>query len=325
MLEPGKWEANEESHNAMVRNLLNRTKNFSKETLRGGANWYSEGQEDSQFLGQQFDAKSPAEAGAAALARLSPKTEWGLNRMMGLQLLHTDDKAKSTLEQALSVKKEGAQKLKAAKLPKEDKEGREAIVAPYRTEAQRLRGKAGLKGTPLNLQSTDTVVRALKVSRGEVEPMGEDVFPGKPGTSAAKIKDFASALATGGASAKFPIDFHAYDAAMNRTDLPAELGNAHMKKAGVYHHVQTAYIAAHAHALRQNLVPSTTTLGDFQAMHWVHQQGLKKSENVRSAASSKGAATAKRNILENHPELDPTKYGLRPLNLGDFQSGAEGR
>lgn len=320
MLEPGKWEINDDSKKAMVKNLVDRTRKFTPETISSGAKWYPTGQQDSQYLGERFGSKTPSQAGAAALARLSPKQEWDINRMQGLQLTRTDEKAKGHLEKALGIVKDTKAQVKGMS----DQE-KEPIVAKAKEATTALRKKAGLAGTPLNEQSTDTVVRALKISQGEVsDPMGHEVFPKKPASSASKIEDFAHALSTGGQSHLFPVDFHAYDAAMGRTDLPADVGNAHMKTAGVYNHVQDSYREAHAHALRQKLIPSETTLGDFQAMHWLHHQGLKQSQNTRSAGRVTSGVTRKINYLKRNPDLDPVKHGLNPLNLGGFQFGSEG-
>jgi hypothetical protein len=321
MLEPGKWEINDDSKKQMVNNLLTRTRQFTPDTVASGAKWYPTGQADSRYLGERFGSRTPEQAGAAALARLSPKQEWDINRMQGLQLTRTDEKAKGHLEKALSVVKETKASVKD--LPEEQ---RAPVIEKAKEETKALRKKAGLPGTPLNEQSTDTVVRALKISSGEVsDPLGHEVFPKKPASAASKIEDFAHALHTGGQSHLFPVDFHAYDAAMNRTDLPADVGNAHMKTAGVYNHVQDSYREAHAHALRQNLIPSETTLGDFQAMHWVHHQGLKQASNPRSGGRVTSGITRKINYLKRNPDLDPVKHGLTPLNLGGFQYGSEGR
>jgi hypothetical protein len=320
MLEPGKWEINDDSKSEMVKNLLTKTRQFSPDTIASGSRWYPTGQQDSQYLGQRFGASNPSQAGAAALARLSPKQEWDINRMQGLQLTRTDEKAKGYLEKALGIVKDTKAQVKDM-----SDEEKTPIVAKAKEATTALRKKAGLAGTPLNEQSTDTVVRALKISQGEVsDPMGHEVFPKKPASSASKIEDFAHALSTGGQSHLFPVDFHAYDAAMNRTDLPADVGNAHMKTAGVYNHVQDAYREAHAHALRKKLIPSETTLGDYQAMHWLHHQGLKQSQNTRSAGRVTSGVTRKINYLKRNPDLDPVKHGLSPLNLGGFQMGADG-
>jgi hypothetical protein len=321
MLEPGKWQLDDNSKKQMVSNLLNRTRKFTPETVASGSKWYPTGQEDSRYLGEKFGSKTPEQSGAAALARLSPKQEWDINRMQGLQLLRTDDKAKSSLEKAVTVSKETRASIKG--LPKEQAQ---PIVEKALEQTRSLRRKAGLAGTPLNEQSSDTIVRALRISHGEVsDPLGHEVFPKKPASAASKIEDFAHSLATGGKSHLFPVDFHAYDAAMDRTDLPADVGNAHMKTAGVYNHVQDAYREAHAHALRQNLIPSETTLGDFQAMHWIHHQGLKQSTNTRSGGRVTSGITRKLNYLKSNPDLDPVKHGLSPLNLGGFQVGADGK
>jgi hypothetical protein len=192
-------------------------------------------------------------------------------------------------------------------------------------ESKTLRARAGLTGTPLHLQTTANILDALKVRNNEVDPM--DVFKEKPNYSR-KTSDFSYTLESGGAHPFATIDTHAYDAAMDNYHIPYDTGNNHMKKAGVYNFMQNVYAHAHAQALKQNLIPSDTTVADFQAMHWMHHINNKIKVNPLAARTAKANITQTGNLLSTHPELDPSTHGLAPIILrsAHFTTGSgEGR
>jgi hypothetical protein len=175
-----------------------------------------------------------------------------------------------------------------------------------------MRLKLGLGGTPLWHQTTSMTVDASRIAQGKIEnPMS--VF-GEPSNSSNKTLDFAMGVGTGGTHPFIPIDTHAYDAAHDSYSIPYNTGNKHMSKVGVYAAVQSAYAQAHAHSLEKGLIPSHTTLADYQAMHWVHHIAHKRVLNSNSASSAKAGETKVVNILQRHPEFDPVKFKLPPLS-----------
>lgn len=295
-IEPGNFDLTPEVHKQLVRNLVKRTKEFTPESITAGKEWYPGGQEDSEYIGES--AGTGRLGGAAILGKLSSGTEWGKNRMMGLQLLRISDKQQRLLTRASEMPGD------AGKV---------------------LRQRAGLPGTPLNLQTTSNILDALKVRNKDVEPL--DVFKEKP-TGSRKTSDFTKTLDTGGAHPFATIDTHAYDAALDNYHIKYGVGNEHLAKAGVYNFMQNVYAHAHAHALKHGLVPSDTTIADFQAMHWTHQINNKVKVNARAASTAKASITQTTNLLAENPGFDPAAHGLRPIvtRTEHFAGGAgEGR
>lgn len=290
-IEPGKFDLTPEVHKQLVRNLVKRTKEFTPESITAGKDWYPGGQEDSEYIGSE--AGVGRLGGAAILGKLSSGTEWGKNRMMGLQLLRITDKQHSLIR-------------RAGELPGD--------------EGKVLRRRAGLSGTPLNLQTTANILDALKVRNNDVKPL--EVFKENPNGSR-KTSDFTKTLDTGGAHPFATIDTHAYDAALDSYHIKYGVGNEHLAKAGVYNFMQNVYAHAHAHALKQGLVPSDTTVADFQAMHWTHQINNKVKVNTRAASTAKAAITQTTNLLAENPTLDPSSHGLRPIvtRSAHFEAG----
>jgi hypothetical protein len=243
--------------------------------------------------------------GAAVFAKLSPKTDWQLNRMMGFQTLHIDDKAAATIHEAASLS------------GPENK--------PQRDE---LRKKAGLPGTPLNNAATDTISHVLRLrdtAASTADPFTKDNFSAIGTTKSTKVPDFGMSLATGGHYEKPPIDTHAYDAAVNTLTSATEVAHSHLSKAHVYNFVQSAYVRAHAHAAKHGIIPSDMTLGDFQAVHWIHQQTQKVAANPKSMGAVRGNASAVERYRTTLPHLDPAKQGLSPITrLDHFLAGQGG-
>lgn len=297
MIEAGKFDQTPEIHSQLVANLVKRTKQFTPDTVSSGKEWYRSGQRDSDFLGKGFGRDTLS--GAAALAKLSASTDWNKNRMMGMQLLHVNDKSTGLIHRAAEISRE---------------------AGPEQTKT--LRRRAGLPGTPLDLQSSANISSALKVRDNEVsDPM--EIFKINKNKSN-KTSDFAHALATGGHYDKPVIDTHAYDAALDDHHIIYGTANTHLGKAGTYKFMQGAYAEAHAHSLRHGLIPSDTTVSDYQAMHWLHQINTKVNVNPRAAATAKASETQTRNLLERNPQFDPAKHGLSSLSLRQraFQEGS---
>lgn len=282
---PGAFEQNSATHKALVRNLISRTKAFSPETIASGKNWYPSGQVDAQYLGDRMGRD--ALAGGAILGKLSGQTDWNVNRMQGLQVLDLTDRQGNMINRALEIQKNG------------DKD-----------EAAALRRRA-VGGTPLGNQNLPNLAAVLKVRNNEVEdPMS--IFNIKKNTSN-KTPEFALALATGGTHPAPVIDTHAYDAALDDYNIKYGTANDHLAKAGTYKFMQGVYTAAHAHALRHGLVPSDTTLSDFQAMHWVHQINNKVAVNPSAARSAKSAVSITNNLMEANPQWNPANHGLAAI------------
>lgn len=286
-VEPGNFDLTPEVHAQLVKNLTKRAKQFSPQSITAGKDWYVGGYEDSSYIGEQSGGS--VLSGAAILGKLSAGTEWGKNRMMGLQLLGMSDRHANFIRRAHEIAKEN--------------DGKEAATA--------LRRRAGLPGTPLDLQSSMNIDSALRVRNKEyADPM--DAFTIKP-TGANKTPDFTMGLATAGQHHVPAIDTHAYDAAMDSYHITYGVANKHLAKKGVYNFMQNVYADAHKVALKHKLIPEGTTLPEFQAMHWVHHINNKVEVNAGAARTAKANVTQNANLLRNNPTLDPTVHGLRPL------------
>jgi len=305
-LEPGKFELTPENHAKLVSNLLKRTKEISPEHVAGGKTWYPEGQKDSSYIGQELSGRD-TESGAAILGKLSASTEWRVNRMMGLQIPTISDKQFGLIKKGAEISKEA----RSIKGSKEEAQPEKDIA---KDETNQIRRVAGLGGTPLNNQTLENVHQALRVRNNEVEnPMS--IFTQKE-TGANKTPDFAKTLATGGKHNLAVIDTHAYDAALNSYHVPYGVANTHLAKKGVYSFLQNAYAEAHQKALKQKLIPEDTSVGDFQAMHWVHHNINKAKLNENAGRSAKAGDTRLVNLLKNNPHLNPASHGLSPIVIG---------
>lgn len=292
-LTPGNFELNQRNHNTIVKNLLKRTGELSPEAIKGGSSWYPSAQRDADFIGSESGQGTLS--GAAVLGRLSPGQDWDLNRVMGIQTLHLDDKATAAIRTA-------------AELPREKDARLKELVKVERT---RLRGVAGLPGTPLDAQTTDNIDKSLRVVSGGADPMS--IFNIHPSKSR-KVSDFALTIAAGGVHHDAVIDTHAYDAAMDSYTVPYNTGNDHMKKAGVYNFIQSAYARAHSEAIKRGMIPETMSMGDFQAAHWLHQKQGKQEVSARSSGTSRGTGGSLERMLAENPHLDPARLGLDPIS-----------
>lgn len=290
---PGEWTpADEGVHEALVSNLMKRTRQFTPDTIKNGGSWYGEAQQDAAHFGTVTGTST--RAGGAAIGRLSGGTEYNLNRLMAIQVPLLSTKQQKAVEVAGRLSAEGA--------------GPEDV--------RKVREKAGLGGTPLWFQSARMGHDALKIARGEQGDDPMSVFGGRS-TSSNKTLDFGEGVASGGKHPLPPIDTHAYDAAHDRYDIPYGVAMKHTSRVGVYDAIQGAYAEAHQKSIEKGLIPADTTLADYQAMHWVHHIANKRVANPKSASSAKAGETKVRNILSRQPELSPEKFGLPPLASGE--------
>lgn len=302
-IQPGNFELDQYAHKKLVQHLLDRTRAWTPDTLKLGKQWYPTGQQDSAYLGEKMGGN--AAHGAAVFAKLSPQTDWQMNRLMGMQTLHIDDKATAKIHEAAT------------------------LTGKENTEARtQLRKEAGLPGTPLNHATTgdiSSVLRMRDTASSTPDPFTKENFS-KLGTNySTKVHDFGQSLATGGHYEKPPIDVHAYDAAVNTLTSGTDVAHGHLNKAHVYHFVQSAYVRAHAHAAKHGLIPSDMTLGDFQAIHWIHQQTQKVGANSNSLGAVRANARAVERYKTEMPHLDPERHGLAPVSrLDHFLAGRGG-
>ena len=302
-IQPGNFELDRYAHSKLVTHLLDRTRSWTPETLKLGKSWYPTGQQDSAYLGKQVGGDE--RHGAAILAKLSPQTDWQMNRLKGLQTLTIGDKATAKIHEA------------AALTGEENKPARD-----------KLRVEAGLPKTPLNYTPTSDISNVLKMrdaASSTPEPFTKEHFSAIDTNMSTKVPDFGKSLATGGSYEKPPIDVHAYDAAVNTLTAATSVAHSHLNKAHVYNFVQSAYVKAHSHSLKHGLIPSDMTLGDYQAVHWIHQQTEKVAVNPKSMGAVKANATAVQNYVSTRPDLNPTAHGLSPITrLDHFLAGQGG-
>lgn len=276
------------AHAKLVDNLLGRTRQFAPETVVGGKSWYKSGQEDAEYLGQKMGRD--AIAGGAVLGKLSSRTDWNINRMMGLQLMDLSDKQVNLIHQGAELSRTAGAKATSA-----------------------IRRRAGLSGTPLSGQALPEISAAIRVRDNEVDnPL--DIFKKKE-TGSNKTLDFSQALATGGKHEGTVIDTHAYDAALDDYNVKYGTGNRHLERSGTYKFMQSVYNTAHSKALKAGLIPSDTTANEFQAMHWLHQINNKVHYNQNAATTAKANVTKTTNLVNNNPQYDPAAHGLAPLAI----------
>jgi hypothetical protein len=282
------------AHAKLVDNLLQRNHSFTPETISSGKSWYGSGQEDANYLGEKMGRDTLA--GGAVIGKLSARTGWNANRMMGLQLLRVSDKQEGMVRRGAELVKE---------------------VGPEAAEG--LKRRIGFKGTPLGGQSLENIDAALKVRSGEAkDPLS--IFTIKNNGSSNKTSDFAVQLAEGGKHPNQVIDTHAYDAALDDYNIKYGTANKHLTKSGTYSFMQSVYNTAHAKALKAGLVPSDTTPAEYQAMHWVHQITNKPSFNASASRSAKAEITKTGNLLTNNPQDNPASHGLPPIVFRDPRS-----
>lgn len=295
---PGKWSPGKGSHQQMVKNLLDRARDFTPEHIAAGSGWYSLGQEDSDYIGgKAIGGLGSVFHGSAILSKLSPQTHWEQNRMQALQVQTLDDHQIHLLRKSV-----------------EDPSMREEFLT-----------KGRIQGTPLGDAPGKRVLAAVQLHLGEQAPHA--AFR-KTNTGANKTHDFNQSLSSGGLHG-LTIDTHAYDAAMNTYNYeegsPAQ---AHLSSGGVYQALQRAYLSAHKKALQSGLIPEGTTPAQFQAMIWVHHLDNKVRVNNKARGRLIWQDRRNREWQQTMPELDPANHGLPAMQFRSdhFLAGAsEGR
>lgn len=282
----GNFELNRANHNQIVKNLINRTREFIPSTVEMGANWYPSAQKDAEAVGE-----GNVNAGAAAISRLSGTRDYQSNRLMGLQLMHVNHEDIADLAKAYNTDKE---------------------LHPIVREQL-------LAGSPLSAQTTDNILRAASVVKHGAEP--ESIF-NRTKRNSNKLPDFHVAVRSGGTEGHlFPIDTHAYDAALDDYLIKYGDGNEHMKRAGVYPFMQSAYLKAHEMSVKQGLVPKDTTPAQYQAMHWLHHQFGKAMVNNRSRSMLFSGPAKAESMVAKFPELNPESKGLDPIPTASVIQG----
>ena len=307
----------------MVDNLTRRSAQFTGDTIARGIDWYKSAQKDAYHVGS-----GDADIGASVLSLLSGKTNYQVNRQMALHLMTLTPQHISAIQKHADVSKA------VNKLPGRKNHPDAAAMIEH---ANALRASV-VDGTPLAYTPSQTILRAHKVLMGEIHPL--QIF-GAVGTKGQRLSgpkkqfDFAGQIRSGGKFDDFaPIDTHAYDAAMDNLDIPYGTANEHMKSGPQYDFIHDAYKKALTKSIALGHVAEGTTIGQYQAMHWVHQQNLKAAARpgVLSGMVSQQEGALK--YASAMPHLDPTTHGLDPIEpsqsivdrVGHFAIGSgEGR
>lgn len=286
----GVWSPQRRAH--VANNLFTAFQQASPEERALGNKFYPDWNEDSQYLADQAGV-SPAH-GAAMLARLSPQTEAEMNRMMGYQLLSVGSKASEHMHASAEFARQ------AMSTPKGPE--REALVEASRA----ARMKAGLQGTPLNLQSSLNVSAALRHRNGEsIDPLNDlgDV----------KINDFGHAIFDPWAKRQV-IDTHYHDAALGRTDIPYDADRGLGTKSR-YEDFQHSADVAYQKAVGLGVVdPAKTPPNGFMGGIWYHQQQVKVNTNPKARKARLASESRIANFLGSSGSAawDPAAHGMRP-------------
>jgi hypothetical protein len=296
---------NTANQNLAVKNLVRRSEDFNDDTFSRGMEWYASAQKDAHHVGE-----GNVDIGASVLSTLSGKTNYQINRQMALHVMALTPEHIDALKQhvtlARTIAGTGGDKNPAN--------------APLIEHAAKLRA-ATVGGTPLSYTPSATILRAHKILHGELHPLGVfDVIgvKGQRKSGPKKQFDFAGQIRSGGKFDDFaPIDTHAYDAAMDNIDIPYGTANEHMKSGPVYDFIHDAYKKALTKSISAGHVPKGTTIGQYQAIHWVHQQNLKAANrpSVLSGMVSQQESALK--YAASLPHLDPAKHGLDPIESSE--------
>lgn len=277
--------------------LLNAYQDATPHARNLGRQFYPNWNKDAQYIGDHIGRG--VDHSAAMIARLSPTTEAEMNRMMGLQLLSVDDKSTALVHRSADTAAE------AARHPKGSRE-RESL----RGEAMRLRGQAGLAGTPLNLQSSVNISHALRIRDGEVDdPLGS--------LGQVKIGDFGRTIADPRRRPQV-IDTHYHDAALNRTDIPYD-DNRGLSATSRYTNFQTSADRAYERAGRLGLIDhSEVPANGFMGGIWYSHQQRKVNENENARTARRASDSRIANFLAHSPSAssgrswNPEHHGLVP-------------
>ena len=281
-----------------------------------GHQFYPDWHEDAATIGQHVGRD--VEHGSAILARLSPGKESNLNRLMGYQTLHIDDKAIHHLRNAA----EAADLVGA--LEREHGQGGKRVPTDesehYRRMGLAERAKAGLPGTPLGEQRTSDILHAIDIRNGAVpHPLSQLNM---------KIGDFGHAIHDPWGYQRVAGDTHLHDAALNRYDIPYKvpkgtpdpraLGNATN-----YERLQDVHSRAYHFGVGRGYInPEETPPNAHMGTVWYHHQMNKALQNPGSAQVRKATETKLRTYL-SHPDArrwDPRSYG-RPGVSQEIEHG----
>jgi hypothetical protein len=279
---------------ALVRNTVNAYATATPGQRNLGAQFYPHWNEDAGYIASQ-SGQSEAHA-SALLARLSPTTEAEVNRMMGYQTLHLDDKQTRAITESATFARE------AAKHPKNSPE-----QLALKEHSKNLRKQAGLPGTPLNLQTSSNISAALEhrdgVHANPLETLGR-----------VKINDFGHTID----DPKYPrqtVDTHYHDAMHGRTDIPYELDRG-LGAEGRYEAHQNVAGRSYDRAAHKGLIdPGKTPPNAFMGGIWYRHQQTKADTNP-NAAKSRRASESRLGTFVNASrsgEWDPAKHGQRPV------------
>lgn len=260
-----------------------------------GSQFYDKWHEDAQYLGQRVGATT--EHGAAMIARLSPTTEAEVNRMMAYQLPHLDDRATAAVHKSAGY----AEAARSVQGPEKEK---------LQKAAKQARAKAGLAGTPLNLQSSSAISKALKHRDQQSGPHPLDEL----GT--VKIGDFGRTI-NDPSRERQVIDTHYHDAALGRLDIPYDAPRG-LGAQSRYESFSSSATRAHHMAIKQGIIPEGTRPNDFMGGIWYGHQQRKIEASPSAAQARKASDTRNANFLgaAEAAKWDPAAVGMRPVMLG---------
>lgn len=291
----GLWTPQRTTH--VASNLVRAYEGASPHSRNLGQQFYPNWNRDAQYIGER--SGHGVEHGASMIARLSPTTEAEMNRMMGLQLLSVDDRSAALIHRSAAVAAE------AARHPTGSVD-RERL----RGEAMSLRERAGLAGTPLNLQSSVNIGHALRIRDGEVaDPLGS--------LGRVKIGDFGHTIADPYRRRQV-VDTHYHDAALNRTDIPYDADRG-LSAISRYTNIQAAADSAYQRAGRIGLVDHREVPANgFMGGIWYAHQQRKVAENSDARTARRASESRIANFLSNSPSAasgrswNPAHHGLVP-------------
>jgi hypothetical protein len=275
-------------------NALERFETAPEHAVSSGRAFFPTWQEDAAHLGAHSENPS-VERGAAILAQLSPSQEATRNRMMAYQLVHLDAPSRARVHVAMQLHEQ------AQALPAGHPE-RKGLVAQAKSHLAPV-----TQGTPLAFQTLDNVFKAFRLHQGaHEEPL--QALRGN------KIRDFGTAIATGGESSRQTVDTHYHDAMLGRTNIPYAQPRG-LGSVGRYEGLSRAAEFGYQKGVERGTVPDTPTgRQDFMAVAWTNQQQKKIDSNANARRSRKASATVATNLLANAPQSDPARYGGRKID-----------
>lgn len=294
----GKWDDSRMADYA--ENLARGYRRSSPAARQAGHDFYPAWNEDAQHFGQR--SATTTEHGAVALAISSPQTHEAINRMQALQLLHVDDKQ----EHAIRTAYENRSLAATAK-----REGHMDEFAYHDAMAKHFRAKAGLQGTPLNINRSNHELSRMLDVRNNAHPNPLSQLDGK-------IGDYGGAIADPRGYQRIAGDTHIYHAAVgggNHAIQYDDNGGLFGNKR-VYEGLQTVHrLAYHSNIELGHVNPDLTSPNAHMGSIWFDHRDQKMASNADSAKSALARRTTIHNLL-NHPlgaQWDPARNGLRPI------------